>query len=77
MFEFLQFVMVSALFADLVVSRGAQFVAWVTKAEQTVSTDVAGSVKSVETAVSGAASTVVSDVKSVASTVATDVKKAV
>jgi hypothetical protein len=40
MFATLEFVMVACLFADLVVSRGAQFVAWVKGAEATVSSDV-------------------------------------
>ena len=76
MFETLQFVFVAALFADLVVSRGAQFLKWASGAEKTVVADVskAGStltadvkadVKKVETTVSTGAKDVVVDVKKV------------
>jgi len=40
MFSTLEFVMVAALFADLVVARGAQFLAWVKGAEKTVVDEV-------------------------------------
>jgi hypothetical protein len=40
MLDTLQFVMVACLFADLVVSRGAQFVLWVKGAASTVESDV-------------------------------------
>ena len=36
----LQFVMVAALFAELVLTRGSQFVAWLKGAATTVETDV-------------------------------------
>lgn len=40
MFSTLEFVMVACLFADLVVSRGAQFVAWVKGEVAVVENDV-------------------------------------
>ena len=40
MFATLEFVMVACLFADLVVCRGAQFLAWAKGAEATVVSDV-------------------------------------
>lgn len=40
MFATLEFVMVACLFADLVLSRGAQVVAWLKGAEETVVNEV-------------------------------------
>lgn len=40
MLNFIEFVMVSALFADLAVTRGAQFVTWVKGAFTTAEADV-------------------------------------
>jgi len=64
MFDTLEFVMVAALFANLVVTCGAKFLAWAKGAEATVVTDV----KKVDAGV-------VADVSKVATTVVTDVKK--
>ena len=40
MFATLEFVMVSALFAELVIARGAQFIKWARGAEATAVADV-------------------------------------